>query len=122
MDKNQTDILLVFKSNIMSFVDELITQFPDDPELVMLKLFLENHVDMSILLKGFKKYFAIEQNRIMFENRNENFFLEHNPFYKLSSNQFTKIKTIWLSPKITADDKEVIWQWFELFKKISDKF
>jgi len=122
MDKNQTDILLVFKSNIMSFVDELITQFPDDPELVMLKLFLENHVDMSILLTGFKKYFAIEQNRIMFENRNENFFLEHNPFYKLSSNQFTKIKTIWLSPKITADDKEVIWQWFELFKKISDKF
>jgi len=119
LNNKNIKILNLFKKNVIGFISELILQFPEDSDLLILKLFLENQVDMDRLITGFKKYFTNETNSKMFDDRNEDFFISNNPFTRISSTKFDKLKTIWQSESIGDDDRLVIWNWFELFKKLS---
>ena len=58
----------------------------------------------------------------MIKERNENFFLESNIFDSISKTKVVHFKKLWRSKSLDDDDKKVIWQWFDSFIFLSEKY
>ena len=63
----------------------------------------------------------------MIEDRDEDFFLNHCTLMEDINNQNTKgkinhFKKLWRSKTLDDEDKEVVWQWFDIFVSLSEKY
>jgi hypothetical protein len=64
----------------------------------------------------------------MISNRNEDFFLSHCSlldsmnYSDANKNRLNYFKTLWASEKIDDDDKKAIWEWFDTFVFLSEKY
>ena len=127
---SEIHVLKEFKNNLISFFDELIDQFPDIGELVMIRIFLKDQVIIKDVVESVS--YQINKNdqliRKIIKDRNEEFFLEENNFFdglSLSSKQpdkFLKFQTIWRSNRLDKEDKETIWKWIDSFVFLTDKY
>lgn len=120
----EIEVLLEFKRQILSFLDELISQFPQEGDLVVMRLFFSNQVAIKDAMDNF--IFKINTNdqkiRKMIKERNEEFFLNHSIFDDFSKDKVTHFKKLWLSEKLDDDDKHIIWNWFDAFIFLGDKY
>ena len=77
---SEIHVLKEFKNNLISFFDELIDQFPDIGELVMIRIFLKDQVIIKDVVESVS--YQINKNdqmiRKIIKDRNEEFFLEEN--------------------------------------------
>ncbi len=127
---SEIHVLKEFKNNLISFFDELIDQFPDIGELVMIRIFLKDQVIIKDVVESVS--YQINKNdqliRKIIKERNEEFFLEENNFFdglSLSSKQPDKVlkfQTIWRSNRLDKEDKETIWKWIDSFVFLTDKY
>ena len=127
---SEIHVLKEFKNNLISFFDELIDQFPDIGELVMIRIFLKDQVIIKDVVESVS--YQINKNDQMIRNiikdRNEEFFLEENNFFdglSISSKQSDKVlkfQTIWRSNRLDNEDKETIWKWIDSFVFLTDKY
>jgi hypothetical protein len=117
-----------FKNNIITFFDELIDQFPDLGELVIMRIFLKDQICIKDVIE--MTGFQLNKNqgiiRKMIKDRNEEFFLEENNFFDVLSenkkNNFLKFSSIWRSKRLDKEDKETIWKWIDSFVFLTDKY
>jgi hypothetical protein len=127
-------ILKAFQSSIVSFLDELIEQFPQETSLIVARVFLKDQIPVTATMKNF--IFKLESNdgilKKMVVDRNDKFFLENDIFssedvagsgYSTTetsaiTNHFRKI---WLTD-LDDDDKETIWTWIESFVAMAEKY
>jgi hypothetical protein len=123
----QLQILKDFKKHLLNFIDELISQFPQEGDLVILRVFIDNQVQIKNIMDGF--IFKINTNdnqlRNMISKRNEMFFIEHDVFTSVGNVNPDKIryfKKIWLSGSLDNDDKQIIWEWIDLFVHLSNQY
>ena len=118
------EILSEFRNQLIIFFDELITQFPLESDLVIVRLFISNQVPIQKVMDTFT--YKINKNdhelRTMVKSRNEAFFLEHSVFEELDQDKVNHFKKLWRSGQLDDDDKDVIWKWIETFIYLSDKF
>ena len=127
---SEIHVLKEFKNNLISFFDELIDQFPDIGELVMIRIFLKDQVIIKDVVESVS--YQINKNdqmiRKIIKDRNEEFFLEENNFFdglSISSKQSDKVlkfQTIWRSNRLDNEDKETIWKWIDSFVFLTDKY
>ena len=127
---SEIHVLKEFKNNLISFFDELIDQFPDIGELVMIRIFLKDQVIIKDVVESVS--YQINKNdqmiRKIIKDRNEEFFLEENNFFdglSISSKQSDKVlkfQTIWRSNRLDKEDKETIWKWIDSFVFLTDKY
>ena len=93
------EILLEFKNQLIVFFDELIGQFPQEGDLVVIRLFIANQIPVADAINIFNH--KINKNdqelRKMVKDRNEIFFLEHNIFDTLGKQKVSHFKKLWLS-------------------------
>ena len=122
---SEIEILRRFKDTIISFLDELIGQFPEEADLVIFRIFLKDRVPIVEIIK----YFVLKVLPLkkMIEDRNEDFFLNHCTLMEDINNQKTKgkinhFKKLWRSETLDDEDKEVVWQWFDIFITLSEKY
>ena len=118
-------ILSEFKTQITTFFDELIAQFPQEGDLVVMRLFISTQLPIEDTLNKF--IYEITTNngekRQAVKERNELFFLkcettnETSEKYKLSH-----FKKLWRSGQLDDEDKRVIWQWIDTFIFLADKY
>jgi hypothetical protein len=114
-------ILKQFKNALISFLDELINQFPCEGDLVIFRIFLKDRVPVIKMMNLFVQ--KILPLRDMIENRNEDFFLNHcNLFEGISDKKKNKFKKLWRSPSLDKDDKRIMWEWFDSFIYLSEKY
>lgn len=105
-------ILERFKRGYMQFIDELLEQFPDEPDLIIIRVFFEDQVPVSVVADAFIKHVLIHKNIIA--KRDETFFLENdNIFGMLDTGKVLHFKRLWTSPRLDKDDKDTIWKWFD---------
>jgi hypothetical protein len=129
MDKFYT----IFNTKIVELLNDLIRIFPEDNDFKMYK----NAVNLVKLanekkLLEFYNMFVTDEYKDHINNKNEKFFLNHDYNDILNSNELkqeldgdinnkivNKLKGYWslLSP----ENREIIWNYFGLFIKISDK-
>lgn len=121
---SENEVLIEFKTQLVSFLDELITQFPQEGDLVVLRLFVTNQMPIKYIMNTFiQKLNTNDQEfRKMAKERNECFFLENNIFENFCSKEkIVRFKKLWVSG-FDTEDKKVIWNWIDAFIYLGDKY
>ena len=119
---DQIQILKDFKSQLLTFVDELISQFPSEGDLVILRVFIDNQIEIKKVMDGFIYKVNSNDNKLrdMIKQRNEVFFINHDVFNTVNKDKVRHFKKLWLSGELDDEDKEVIWKWIDVFLFLSD--
>jgi hypothetical protein len=118
---SKLQILIQFKKSLTQFFDELISQFPEEPDLVLVRIFLNDQIPIEDTMNEFCHILVRVREKI--RTRDESFFLEeHSLFQELSHASVNHFKKIWRSSRIDDEDKKVIWKWCDAFVILSDKY
>ena len=120
----ETQILIQFKNSLISFVDELIEQFPQEPDLIILRIFLKDQIPIEDVMNKFT--YTINKNdkelKKFITERNEIFFLESDVFDSIAKSKSINFKRLWRSDNLDSDEKETVWKWIDSFVKLSDLY
>lgn len=118
---NRIQILTDFKNNLVNFFDELIEQFPEEGDLVVIRIFLNDQIPIAEIMNTFiVKILPLSD---MIKKRDENFFINNNVlFEKLEKNKVSHFKKLWRSDKLDAQDRQVIWRWYDCFLSLAEKY
>ena len=124
----------IFNTKITEFLDDLIRLFPDDADFKMYKtaISLAKLADEKKPLQYYKK-FVTEEYKEHIRNKNDKFFLDHDYKEILSDSELSndinsgdfssqivdRLKGYW--SQISDENKEIVWNYFTLFLKISEK-
>jgi hypothetical protein len=121
---SEIEVLKEFKTQIISFLDELVSQFPEEGDLVLLRLFITNQIPIKDAMDGFNHKINTnnQELRKMVKDRKETFFLDHNAFDFIGKEKVTHFKKVWRSGRLDDEDKRVIWNWIDAFIYLGDKY
>lgn len=116
------DILNEFKRQMINFLDELIDQFPDEQEdLIVVRVFLKDQIPIVNVMSYFIREVLPLKKYVV--SKNDAFFIENNVLFGfLDRNKVNHFKRIWRSEKLDDDDKAVIWAWFATFITLAEKY
>lgn len=119
-----TAVLIKFKQLIVAFCDELTSQFPSEPDFKMMKVLTNAPGMEKFLMQKLITQLSREDLNIrkLVSERDEEYFLSHNPFSFLSEERNQKLVGIWKKGDMDDEDKDALWQWVDLFFKIADKY
>ena len=121
---SELEILQEFKTQLITFFDELIAQFPEEGEFVVVRLFISNQLVIADAIESFSH--TINKNdgnyRKMVTARDEDFFLKHDIFNSLGKQNINHFKKLWISGRLDKDDKKIIWSWIDTFIFLTDKW
>jgi hypothetical protein len=120
-----TTILSKFNEQLLNFLQEMCRLFPEDKKLstFLFTVDLMKKANPRELMNQFKQYVYPFKSQII--NKDESFFLE-NAFGdsiqdKSNMSEMLRIKEIWISGKLTKNDKDCIWNYFKVFIYLLDK-
>ena len=72
-------ILERFKRGYIQFIDELLEQFPNEPDLIIIRVFFQNEVPVTSVADSF--IVNVLPYKEMIKKRDETFFLENNHMF-----------------------------------------
>lgn len=117
--QKELDLLLLFKKNMIEFLDELITQFEEEGDLIVMRFFLSEQVPVELLMEQFNR--IVMPNIELIRKRDEQFFLEHDNIFGASpKDKVLHFKELYL--KMQKEDRDTLWDWFHLFVSICEKW
>ncbi len=122
---SEIQVLSEFKNGLISFFDELIDQFPQEGDLVMIRIFLKDQIPIEDVMIIFNNSLTKDNYKLkkMIKDRNESFFLEENNIFgSLSKNKVNHFKKLWRSGLLDDEDKLVVWKWVDSFVYLADKY
>lgn len=118
------DLLIQLKTQLVSFLDELIDSFPNEPDFVIFRIFVNDKLPIQSIMQYIIENLCPLQDLV--KNKDENFFLNHNVlFEKFSEKESSKVnhfKKLWTSGALDKEDKEVMWKWFKSFIFLGNKY
>jgi len=110
-------LLVQFKGQLIYFIDELIEQFPEESDFIIIRILIKDQMNIEDIIE---KFIAdILPNKQDIKDRKNSFFIE-NKF--LETRNGSLFKTIWESENLDEDDKKIIWKWMDLFVCIAQKY
>ena len=119
--QQQLRILSIFKDQFITFLDELIAQFPSEPDLVIVRIFMKDQVPVADVLCHVIQEILPHEKKIM--SKDDRFFLENKTlFQEISSETVIHFKRLWTSKALDNDDKDAIWAWFQSFCRLVTLF
>ena len=121
MNAQELRILSIFKDQFITFLDELIAQFPREPDLVIVRIFMKDQVPIVDVMCHMVLQILPHVKRI--ESKDESFFLENTSlFSEISKESVIHFKRLWTSEALDDDDKDAIWQWFKSFCELAKRY
>jgi hypothetical protein len=127
MTENDTSILIDFKKQFISFLDELSTQFPQEGNFVILRLSLSCEIFPKIIMDNFIHMINKNNQELkkLITQRNESFFIDFDIFDIFENFKKTEeniFKKIFINKQLDKEDKSILWKWIDLFVLISEKY
>ena len=114
-------ILNEFKKNLVNFFDELIDQFPEEGDFVLIRILIKDQLPITEVMNYFIS--EILPHKAMIKSRDERIFTEMNVLYfGLEKNQSNGIRKVWKSSSLDKEDREIIWKWFDTFFFLVEKY
>ncbi|MDB4726404.1 hypothetical protein OAF54_03115 [bacterium] len=102
-------------------MDDLIGQFPTESDLVLIRIFLQDQISISIVMSNLEKHLLPLSGLI--KKRDESFFMKHDAlFQSIDSKQVSKIRKLWRSPEYDEEDREMLWKWMDTIVAIVDRY
>ena len=126
---SQFVILKEFKKQLIKFLDELIEQFPTEGDLVILRIFVKDQAPIMDLINHFVSVILPLKDKV--KNRDERFFIDNHilmysdPEYTdmyADKDKINYLKNLWTSDYIDSDNKKIIWEWFDMFVNLTEKY
>ena len=121
---SEIELLTQLKTQLVSFLDELIESFPNEPDFVIFRIFVNDRIPILDIMKYITIKLCPLQN--MVETKNEDFFLNYNvlfdKFENDSQSKVNHIKKLWLSGVLDMEDKKTMWKWFASFIHLGNKY
>jgi hypothetical protein len=116
-----THLLLKFKDTLISFLDELIEQFPQEGDIAIARIFIKDQFPIEVIAKFFIT--KLLPHKDLVNQKNEKFFIENDVlFSSLRSDKVMYFKKLWTSTQLNNEDKDVIFAWFKTLLEIIDKY
>ena len=118
---NNLVTLRTFKENMINFFDELIGQFPNEGDFVVMRIFLKDQVPIVDIMHFCCHRLLPLKHKI--KERDDAVFLDNDAlFEKVSKEKVIHFKRLWRSNHLAREDREVIWSWLDLFIKLMEKY
>ena len=116
-------ILTDFKTALVNFFDELIEQFPDEGDLIMVRIFINDQVPIADVMSVFiARLLPLKESVV---KRDVNFFLGSGAislFEKLDKGKVNYFKVLWQSSSLDDGDRAQIWKWYDYFIIFAEKY
>lgn len=112
-----------FRTQLLNFLDELINQFPEESDFIIIRIFMKDQVPVYDVLGRFIRDLLPLKKYV--DDRNELFFLEHTIFYVqngIAENKVNHFQQLWKSDKLDNNDREMIWKWMDLLNSIGGQY
>ena len=109
-----------FKTNLNIFIDEILMLFPNESEFVLYKTLLQTIDTENVMDKLSEDLLPF---RDCIKARNEDFFTSNK--ISLFDSKFTDknhLQNLWKSDYIDDEDRDVIWDFFNLFVNLTSKY
>lgn len=121
LSQKSTNLAILFREQFVTFLEELYEQFPEEADLVIVKIFIKDQIPLITIMDYIVKWLIPCVDKI--KKKDENFFLNNDDmFSKLPNAKVLHIKILWQSGKLTDEDKDIIWDWFNVFSNICTKY
>ena len=118
---NSIQILQEFKKALITFFDELIEQFPEEGDLIFIRIFLKDRIPVTDAMNHFIQNILPEKKII--KERDSKFFTEKDALFGiLGPERAVNLRKIWKSPKLDKEDQETIWKWMDGFIFLVEKY
>jgi len=109
-------VLQEFKKVLISFFDELIEKFPEEGDLVVIRILLKDRAPVSDVMAYFIGNVLPEKGLV--KERDPRFFTTSNALFGMLNKVMGEgkdlpLRKIWTSPKLDKDDREVMWRWID---------
>lgn len=116
-------LLEEFRNQLVNFLDELIEQFPMESDFVLIRMFIKDQVPVTDILGRFIR--DLLPLKEVVEKRDQQFFLENTILYtggNIKTDKVDHFKKLWQSDSLDVSDREVIWDWMDLFMRIAGSY
>ena len=122
---SDVEILHEFKTQMLIFLDELISQFPREGDFILMRVYSSHHLNIEETVKEF--LYELNKNngkvREAFKERNEMYFLSMEVSQRIQQKyKILYFKKIWRSGALDLENKRTIWAWFDTFIYLADKY
>lgn len=119
---SEIDLLIQLKTQLVNFLDELIESFPDEPNFVIFRIFVQDQIPVKTLFEYLVEKLLPLQDLV--KNKDEKFFLNHNILFEnlgpKGTSRVNYFKNMW--GNLDQDDKDTIWKWFSSFLYLGNKY
>lgn len=116
---NSIEILDKFQKSLVSFFDALIDMFPNEKEFILIRILVKDQIPSTQIMGYFQLVASNTEIMNSIKKRDDQFFLQNVLFSKI--NKSDVFKNIWIS-KLDADDKLMIWDWVDVFMKLTNSY
>jgi hypothetical protein len=117
--EKEIEILKLLQKNMIEFLDELVGQFEEEGDLIVMRFFIAEQISIEDIMKQFITYVYPYKDKI--SNKDESFFLENkNVFGSSPQDKVIHFKRLYL--QMQEDDRDTLWAWFSCFISICDRF
>lgn len=116
-------LMYEFRTQLLNFLDELIEQFPEESDLIIIRIFMKDQVPVYDVLGRFIRDLLPLKSEV--DQRNEKFFVENTILYTqhgIASNKVNHFRDLWMSDKLDDADRDVIWKWMDLLNNIGQQY
>lgn len=121
LSQKSTNLAILFREQFITFLEELYEQFPEETDLVIVKIFIKDQIPLITIMDYIIKWLIPCVDKI--KKKDEDFFLNNDDmFSKLPNAKVLHIKILWQSGKLTDEDKDIIWDWFNVFSTICTRY
>ena len=110
-----------FRDQLTTFLDELIEQFPEESDFVVIRIFIKDQLSISDVIGRFIRDVLPLKQKII--DKDESFFIDNDFIYSAAiGSKVNHFKNLWKSDKMDDNDRKVVWNWMSLFIKIADTY
>lgn len=120
---SEQQILDEFKNNLICFLDELIDQFPKEPDLIILRIYISDQIETKIIMDEFVLLMNKNEQQLkkIIKERKESFFLDTNFLEQfLEKNKLNHYRKIWRT--FDDENKDVVWKWVDTFIYFANQY
>ena len=121
---SELSILSLFKKSLISFIDELINQFPQEADLIILRIFIKDQAPIEDIINKF--IYAINKDEQKIRNyikiRDGVVFVKNDLFEAICKSKNINFQKLWNSDNLDDSDREMIWKWIDSFVTLADRY
>ena len=117
------ELLKIFQENLIKFIDEIVELLPpaSKGDIIMLRILFIDSFPMEDAMRIFSERILPHSKMVL--ARDESFFLNcEDLFSGIKKDRVSYFKDLWLSEELNDENKEIIWEWFTYFLKLSLKY